>query len=164
MSYAELLQAWRAGALPVHNLAGRKREALQAPNGGNLPVIPVLPVTQHEGEQNPEPAELSPARMDNPLSAPVLVLVRCGHCRHFERDKVSPAEGIGRCGAGVESERPNYPNAPRHCETWNPTSAALSHRYQQVEDLETHRAVDLKATVYSSKKNGSIMLERCTAP
>ena len=58
-------------------------------------------------------------------SAPVLALVRCGQCRHFERDTVNPAEGMGRCGAGLVSERPHYPNAPRHCRTWTPTPAAL---------------------------------------
>ena len=124
MSYAELLQAWRAGVLPVRNLAGTKREAPQAPNGGNLPAIPVLPGTETEGEQKPEPTP-KPAPVDTRVSAPVLALVRCGQCRHFERDTVNPAEGLGRCGAGLVSERPHYPNAPRHCGTWNPTPAAL---------------------------------------
>ena len=72
----------------------------------------------------PEPAPKR-AQVDNELSAPVLALVRCGQCRHFERDTVNPAEGLGRCGAGLVSERPHYPNAPRHCATWNPAPAAL---------------------------------------
>ena len=118
MSYAELLQAWRAGVLPVRNRAGRKREAPQAPNGGNLPVIPVIPGTGTEGEQKAEPAPKS-AHVDTRVSAPVLALVRCGQCRHFEPNPNNRAQGLGRCVAGVESERLPWPNAPRHCATWS---------------------------------------------
>ena len=124
MSYAELLQAWRAGVLPVRNLAGTRREAPQAPNGGNLPAIPVLPATKTEGEQKPEPAPKR-AEVDNLLSAPVLALVRCGQCRHFEPNANNPRQGLGRCDAGAEGERLPWPNAPRHCATWNPAPAAL---------------------------------------
>lgn len=81
--------------------------------------------TGHSEKNTPGKSARLPARMDNPLSAPVLALVRCGQCRHFEPDTVNPAQGIGRCGAGIESERPHWPNAPRHCSTWNPTPAAL---------------------------------------
>lgn len=44
--------------------------------------------------------------------------VTCGACRHFMRDTVNPAEGIGRCARGVtpRSEEPTvYPKAQRRC-------------------------------------------------
>ena len=72
----------------------------------------------------PEPAPKR-AQVDNRLSAPVLALVRCGQCRHFEPNANNPGQGLGRCGAGAEGERLPWPNAPRHCATWNPTPAAL---------------------------------------
>ena len=66
-----------------------------------------------------------PAPMDTRVSEPAPVVVRCGQCRHFERDTVNPPEGLGRCGAAVVSERPHYPNAPRYCGTWHPRPTAL---------------------------------------
>lgn len=58
MSYAELLQAWRTGALPGRDLAGRDREALRTINDGALPVIPALPEQKTEGEGMPSPEQL----------------------------------------------------------------------------------------------------------
>lgn len=122
MSYAELLKDWRAGSLPVRTLAETKREATQASNGGNLPVLPILPVSEPEGEQNPQIATKPfPAKE----LAPVLTLVRCGQCHHFNPNKNNPAQGLGRCGAGAEGEHLPYPSAPRRCATWRPTPFAL---------------------------------------
>ena len=44
--------------------------------------------------------------------------VTCGACRHFMRDTVNPAEGIGRCARGVtprSEESALYPRAQRRC-------------------------------------------------
>lgn len=125
MSVSALLQRLAARPVPAVPAAEIEPGTLEAPPSLTVPAVPTVPTKktreQVEAGKPPEPA----ARLDNLLSAPVLALVRCGQCRHFERDTVNPAEGLGRCGAGVASERPHYPNAPRHCGTWNPTPAAL---------------------------------------
>ena len=122
MSYAELLKDWRAGSLPVRTLAGTKREATQASNGGNLPVLPILPVSEPEGEQKPQIATKPfPAKE----LAPVLHLVQCSQCRHFKPNANNPAQGLGQCGAGAEGDRLPWPTAPRRCATWHPTPSAL---------------------------------------
>lgn len=72
----------------------------------------------------PEPAPKR-ARMENPISAPVLTLVRCGQCQHFEPNPNSPAQGLGRCRVGAEGESPPWPNALRLCHAWNSSEAAL---------------------------------------
>jgi len=43
--------------------------------------------------------------------------VTCGECTFFERDRINPDGGLGRCGAGLEPETP-YPHARRQCEAW----------------------------------------------
>ena len=121
MSVSVLLERLAARPVPAVPAAEIESGTLEAPPLLTVPGVPAVP-TKKTGEQVeagklPEPA----AR----VSAPVLALVRCGQCRHFERDTVNPAEGMGRCGAGLVSERPHYPNAPRHCRTWTPTPAAL---------------------------------------
>ncbi len=50
-------------------------------------------------------------------------MVRCGDCRHFQRNTVGEAEGIGRCLAGCRpppGAMPFYPNAWRWCDTFQP--------------------------------------------
>ena len=112
MSYAQLLQQWRAGVRPVRETTGRKRESLEAHNGGDLPIVPPLPATK------PQPGTMSE-------SATVLALVRCGQCRHFDPNPNSPAQGLGRCGIGADGERLPWPNALRHCSSWDPTPAGM---------------------------------------
>ena len=46
--------------------------------------------------------------------------VMCGECRHFTRDKINPHEGMGRCSAGCDPDRP-WPEAKQQCPTFNPT-------------------------------------------
>lgn len=50
-------------------------------------------------------------------------LVACRDCRHFARDTVNPAGGMGRCTANREplpSEPLHYPHAQRPCERFTP--------------------------------------------
>lgn len=122
MRYAELLKHWRAGSLPVRTLAGTRREATQASNGGNLPALPTLPGTEIEGEQKPK-IGMKPYSAKE--SKPVLALVRCGQCHHFKPNTKNPEQGLGRCEAGAEGEHLPYPLAPRRCATWRPTPSAL---------------------------------------
>jgi len=112
MSYAELLQEWRAGILPIPNCAGRKWEGLKATNGGDVPTLPVPPATAPTPETKAE-------------SATVLALVRCNQCLHFQPNRNNPTQGLGKCGIGSDGERPPWPNALRHCSRWDPTPTAL---------------------------------------
>ncbi len=50
-------------------------------------------------------------------------LVTCAECRHFIRDSVNPAAGMGTCTATREpmpSEAPTYPRASRYCAEFRP--------------------------------------------
>jgi hypothetical protein len=54
-------------------------------------------------------------------------VVRCGECRHFVPDRVSPHSGLGRCGLGRERlphDNLHYPHAARQCEAFIPAGAA----------------------------------------
>lgn len=49
--------------------------------------------------------------------------VACTDCRHFVRDPVNPAGGMGRCNTGCEplpSEPLHYPHAKRQCGRFDP--------------------------------------------
>lgn len=45
--------------------------------------------------------------------------VRCGECRHFERDDINPDAGYGDCLAGLRPHQP-YPHVTRPCGAWRP--------------------------------------------
>ena len=147
MSVSALLERLAARPVPAVPAAEIEPGTLEAPPLLTVPGVPGVP-TKKTGEQVEAgklppgrsldaadkgkaayqvaaAGDLKPARLDNPLSAPVLALVRCGQCRHFERDTINPGQGLGRCGAGAEGERLPWPNAPRYCGTWTPTPAAL---------------------------------------
>jgi hypothetical protein len=50
-------------------------------------------------------------------------MVTCGDCRHFTRDHVNPAGGMGRCTASrkpLTNEPLPYPNVQRSCAEWRP--------------------------------------------
>ena len=121
MSYAEALER-------LKNLPPEAESDLTKPTKGTFVSYGSSRVGHSEKNTPPESTRLpmpKPVPMDTRVSEPALVVVRCGHCRHFERDTVNPPEGLGRCGAGVVSERPHYPNAPRYCGTWHPRPTAL---------------------------------------
>ena len=125
MSVSALLERLAARPVPGVPAAEIEPGTLEAPPLLTVPAVPAVP-TKKTGEQVeagklPDPA----ARMDSPLSAAVLALVRCGQCRHFERNPNNPAQGLGRCGAGAEGERLPWPAVPRHCASWHATPAAL---------------------------------------
>jgi hypothetical protein len=49
--------------------------------------------------------------------------VQCGECRHFERDAINPAAGVGSCRIGHElqhGEPMHYPHATRQCPRFTP--------------------------------------------
>ena len=46
--------------------------------------------------------------------------VACCDCRHFIRDAINPAGGMGRCNSGADPDRPT-PMATRECVTFQPS-------------------------------------------
>lgn len=110
MTYAELLQEWRAGILPSRDSVGRRREAPTGPNDGHLPALPVLPIVKSNTEIH---------------TAPLLALVSCGQCQHFNPNEINPAQGSGQCSIGADADRLPWPNALRQCSSWNPTRAGM---------------------------------------
>ena len=48
------------------------------------------------------------------------LLVACGDCRHFIRDAINPAGGMGRCNSGADPDRPT-PMGARECVTFQPS-------------------------------------------
>lgn len=48
--------------------------------------------------------------------------VSCGTCRHFERDCINSAQGMGRCAvdAAQPQDPPTYPATSRDCGSWRP--------------------------------------------
>ena len=125
MSVSALLERLAARPVPSVPAAEIEPGTLEGPPLLTVPAVPAVPTKktreQVEAGKLPEPA----ARLDNPLSAPVLALVRCGQCSHFEPNRNNPGQGLGRCGLGNDGKRLPWPAAPRHCATWNPTPAAL---------------------------------------
>ena len=125
MSVSALLERLAVRPVPGVPAAEIEPGTLETPPLLTVPGVPGVP-TKETGEQvEAEKLPVLAARMDNPLSGPVLALVRCGQCQHFEPDTVNPAEGLGCCGAGAEGERLPWPNAPRRCGSWHATPAAL---------------------------------------
>ena len=47
-------------------------------------------------------------------------LVACGDCRHFIRDAINPAGGMGRCNSGADPDRPT-PMGARECARFRPS-------------------------------------------
>jgi hypothetical protein len=52
--------------------------------------------------------------------------ITCGNCQHFQRDPVSPTQGMGRCtvGAARTQNLSTYPGCTRHCGNWRPRSSS----------------------------------------
>ena len=130
MSYAQLLQQWRAGVRPGRETTGRKRESPNAPNEVPLPVLPSLPGTQPGSETKAEPS-------------PVLALVNCGQCQYFKPNQNNPVQDLGQCSIAAHGDRPPWPKAPRHCSSWNPTPTALLEICRAACDGLTLEAEDL---------------------
>ena len=114
MSYAKLLQEWRAGVLPARESVGGKREAPNTPNEAPLPVLPSLPGTKPGAETKAEPSPV-----------PVQALVNCGQCQYFMPNQNNPVQDLGQCSIAAHGDRPPWPKAPRLCSSWNPTPTAL---------------------------------------
>lgn len=106
------------GTVPAVPAPAKATGTLQTQARRAVPPVPTVPAQ----ESVPRAPSVTPVVVSIFAAAdPDRFRVRCGDCRHFERDSINPAAGCGACGLGLSlktGEPRRYPAVARCCEAW----------------------------------------------
>lgn len=81
-----------------------------------------------KGEKQPKKAAFSDSAtvtLATPATDPVIALVACRDCRHYQPDPVNPPAGLGQCKIDAQGDRLPWPALPRRCGKFEIHRAAL---------------------------------------